>query len=65
MCHPGDISMEEWNEILDKMIFAFKWSITEDEEANYTLPDKEKEENWKKYEEGMNLFAKWYMGLWW
>lgn len=65
IAHPGGITMEEWIEILEKMIFAFEWAITEDEEENYSLPEEVKAANWEKYEEGMTLFGKWFRGLWW
>lgn len=62
----GDVpTMEKWHEILDKMIFAFEWALAYDEEENYNLSDKIKKEYWKKYEEGMKLFAKYFMALWW
>jgi hypothetical protein len=61
----GEITEAKWNEILDKMIFAFEWSITYDNEDNSALSEKREKANWKRYEEGMELFAKWFMALWW
>lgn len=58
--YPGSFeSREEWNAVLDKMIFAF--NLVERENQGEELTRKE----WQKYAQGMNLFAKWYMALWW
>ena len=58
-------TMEKWHEGLDKMIFAFEWALANDEEENYKLSDKIKKGYWKRYEEGMKLFSKYFMALWW
>ena len=58
-------TMEKWYEGLDKMIFAFEWALANDEEENYKLSDEIKKANWDKYEEGMKLFTKYFMALWW
>jgi hypothetical protein len=53
---------KEWNITLDKMIFAFEWTNKfEDEEVS-----KEKmAKDYAKYQEGMALFSKWFLDLWW
>lgn len=48
---------EEWNNILDKMIFAFQYVVEEDKCKVY-LSD------YDKYEEGIKLFAEYFMDLW-
>ena len=63
--YPHGLTEEKWNEILDKMIFAFEWALANDELENHELSDKIKDDNWKKYKEGMELFAEWFMALWW
>ena len=64
---PGgdDMTIEKWNVVLDKMIFAFDWSLNHEEEKYDGLPDKQKEKHWQQYQEGMDLFAKWFRHLWW
>ena len=53
---PGADSKEEWDEILDKMIRAFKLIL---------IDDRRDDEKFKEVEEGLGLFAKWYLALWW
>lgn len=63
----GDMTMEKWYEILDKMIFSFEWALFEDEDADAygKLSEEEIKENWGKYAEGMKLFAEYFRDLWW
>lgn len=58
---------ERWDEILDKMIFAFDWFMDHENliEKYNRLSEKEQTKLWKQYEEGMQLFAKHFMELWW
>jgi len=63
--HPGNLSPEKWDEILGKMIFAFDWSLNWEEDKYDSLTDQQKDENWKRYDEGMKLFAKYFRDLWW
>jgi len=63
--HPGGVSAKEWEDIMDKMIFAFDWSLNCEEDKYDGLPDKQKEKHWEQYQEGMDLFAKWFRHLWW
>lgn len=63
--HPIAFSENEWNGILDKMIFAFEWSLSYEEEGNLEPSEKERDANWEKYKEGMKLFAENFMDLWW
>lgn len=54
---PIIFSEEEWFDILDKMIAAF--AIVEKDLPIWT------ENEQKQMEEGINLFAKYYLFLWW
>lgn len=63
--YPIGLSVHEWETILDDMIFAFDWSLNNEEDKYDNLTDVEKEENWRRYDKGMNLFAKWFRDLWW
>jgi hypothetical protein len=49
---------DEWNTILDKMIYSFNYVID-----NYAVYDLESEEH-KKYQEGMDLFVQYFLYLW-
>ena len=67
--YPPDISMKEWNEILDKMIFSFG-ELKKDYigyEINYDDPDwKDKIDEYDhKVQEGLDLFGKYFKYLWW
>jgi hypothetical protein len=88
--HPIDLeSIEEWNEIIDKILFSFAY-LLKDEKLNniekkivkeyeeYRIKEeighdkngktivlhKNYNENIEKYNEGMNLFFKYYNDLW-
>jgi len=65
--YPGgeDMTSEKWDAILDQMIFAFDWSLNCEEEKYEKLTEKERKENWLRYEVGMQQFAKWFRHLWW
>lgn len=59
--HPAMITLEEWNEILDKMIFALQYRIEIDDiDVSTDSPRMEEQHN-----EGLQLFAKWFDYLWW
>ena len=62
---PFGTTAESWNEIIDKMIFAFNWSLNCEIKENAFLTNKENDANWEKYNEGIALFAKHYRDLWW
>lgn len=53
---PEADSKEEWDEILDKMVRAFKLIL---------IDDRRDDEKFKEVEEGLKLFAEWYLALWW
>lgn len=49
-------SLKEWNDVLDKMIYAFKAIDKDDVNYNY--------KNNLKINDGLNLFAKYFRDLW-
>lgn len=57
--HPTDLTEAEWNARLDKMIAAFEWYASDDRWGPNEF------ENLEKHQEGIDLFAKHYMQLWW
>lgn len=57
--HPGCLTAETWNEILDKMIVSFQMVL--DDKSDWL---KEDSEEFRVYDEGMKLFFEYYRGLW-
>lgn len=62
---PIDFNEGTWDEVLDKMIFAFDWTLNWEEKKYENLTEEQQKENWKRYEEGMALFGKYFRDLWW
>jgi hypothetical protein len=62
---------QEWQEVLNKMIFSFSAALEDDFNIpqkyidDYKEIDKAREAYGKDIEEGINLFAKYYFSLWW
>lgn len=56
--HPGNLTWDEWNNILDDMIWSMQ-AIVDDKQYNY---DKETDERIQK---GLDLFGEYFLGLWW
>lgn len=54
--HPGNLSEEQWNNILNKMINGFKLLITNETDVSKTRR--------KKINYGLRLFAKYFSALW-
>ena len=54
---PADLTDDSWNSILDDMIYSFE-SITKEFDHNF-VPDND------RIQKGLDLFAKYYRGLWW
>lgn len=54
--HPIGSNEKEWDETLGKMVEAFKLILTN---------NRYRDEDLEAIEEGLNLFAKWYLALWW
>ena len=53
--HPGNMSEEKWNKILDDMIIAFKLLIEKDETDYHSIESKNRQ---KKIRYGLRLFIK-------
>jgi len=58
--HPSDLTEKQWDSILDKMIFSFDFIANERK-----MFGEDNDNNWKKVDGGLTLFAKWFNGLWW
>lgn len=58
--HPHNMEEKEWHQDLDKMIAAFEFLGSEDR-WSFDLDQKKMLE----VQEGIDLFAKHYVGLWW
>jgi hypothetical protein len=56
ICYPPELTPDEWNAILDKMIRAFE--IAGD-------ADFMKEEDAEEFREGFTLFSEYFFALWW
>lgn len=59
--HPGNMSEEKWNKILDDMITAFKLLIERDETDYHSIESKNRQ---KKIRYGLRLFIKYLYDLW-
>lgn len=57
-CHPGKLTMEEWDDILQQMIDGFEEVLRKN---CGVLKDFDVE----KVNKGLDLFSKWYLDLWW
>ena len=60
IAHPIDLTPEQWDEVLGKMIFSFRYTLTRFDEGWVDEPEMH-----EKYKEGMRLFAEYFDGLWW
>jgi hypothetical protein len=57
--YPQGMTVEEWNTTMDKMIWSFDFKVNHwYDDAMHT------EENTEKYNEGMDLFRKYFDNLW-
>ena len=56
--YPGNLSEQQWDNILNKMIEGFRLLITEEKDD---IPSKTRE---KKIKYGIRLFAKYFSALW-
>ena len=67
MGYPGTLnSMEEWNNILDKMLCSFDYALNEDEER-FSRIDVDLEEHQAMLDraiEGFKLFGEYFLNLW-
>ena len=62
--YPADMTEKEWDDILDKMIVAFGLHSTQ-WEWNADVEPEEKERRYNLIQEGLELFGKHFMALWW
>jgi len=63
--YPGNFkSIDEWNVLLDDMIFAFVWAL-ENEDWPEVLNKTEEKKHWVRYRKGMRYFTQYFMHLWW
>ncbi|NBP02479.1 MAG: hypothetical protein EBU90_20645 [Proteobacteria bacterium] len=60
---PNAFTMEEWQAILDDIIFAFQWQIDFDS-IDSTVNDKEYKQGMKRQKRGLKLFAIYFNSLW-
>lgn len=60
--YPAGLTEQAWDAIVDKMIFAFEFHQMRDD-WSHNKPGFDAE--YEKYEEGLQLFAKWFSHLWW
>lgn len=58
--HPGEITFEEWEAILDKIIWSMEY-IAGDRQWEH---NDQFDEDERKCDEGVALFGKWFRGLW-
>lgn len=61
--YPGNMTPEQWDNILNQILEAFKLYIDEDDVFNLTQEERNKRD--KKIGKGLKLFAKHFSGLWW
>lgn len=57
--YPPSLTFEEYLKIIDKMIWSFEFII---EDSTKFIPYNE--DNYIKYQEGIDLFAKYFRDLW-
>jgi len=53
--YPGSLTVEEWDNLLDDMIYAFGTS------REIHSADRD----WERVDRGLRAFAEWYFHLWW
>jgi len=63
MGYPSNITEEEWNKILDKMIFSFEQTLV-DYDGYKDNNKEEMKKYYKKVQKGFSLFGEYYMNLW-
>lgn len=57
--YPPTLTPQEWDEILDSMIWTFSQVIEDGIYWSYS------EDDWKKFQNGLDNFSKYYRDLWW
>ena len=61
--YPANMTSEQWDNILNQILEAFKLYM--DEDAFFNLTQEERDKRGKKIDKGLKLFAKHFSGLWW
>lgn len=62
---PIALTENEWCEVIDDIIFAFKFVLDQDEESTYTnFNQKVYEKNKARHKRGLKLFSIYFMNLW-
>jgi len=61
---PVCLTEEEWKEVLEEIIFAFKFVLYEDEEFTYNYSQDQYEQRKKRHKRGLKLFSIYLMNLW-
>ena len=59
--YPADLTVKQWDTILDKMIFSFDFIAGP---KMWDVKYMGNEKTWKKVNEGLKLFAEWFNSLW-
>lgn len=60
--YPHNMSPEEWNDILSKMIWGFQWYAAR---GKYAIDSQEEPENVARAHTAIELFGKFFGHLWW
>jgi hypothetical protein len=63
--YPGNITMEEWQVILDKMIYSMQAIVDEWNNVTIDRTDKDFRKEEVKVHQGLCLFGKYFRHLWW
>ena len=58
--YPTELTPEQWDEILDQMIYSFYYYASE-KEFQWNVSNDE----YAKVQRGLDLFAQYYRDLWW
>lgn len=58
-CVPPEMEKDEWDNILDKIILSFELIVKN--EGSWLWSEKEA----NQVDEGVELFSKWFLHLWW
>ena len=61
---PPAFTEDEWRAILDDIIFAFKHTLDQDEEAFYEFSQEKYDQGLKRQKRGLKLFSIYFMNLW-
>jgi len=62
---PVTLTEDEWCEVIDDIIYAFKFILDQDDvDSQYSFNLEEYEDNKKRHKRGLKLFSIYYMNLW-